>query len=375
MPKAFARALLAFFDAHQRDLPWRRRKGAYYTLVSELMLQQTVVATVIPYFHRFVARFPDLRTLAAADEADVLALWSGLGYYSRARNLHRTARAVVERHGGELPADEAALRALPGVGPYTAAAIAAIAYGIHTFPLDGNGARVFARIFAERGAIDRTGLKEALAAAALPLVPKDRPGDFAQAVMDLGATVCRPAAPDCGGCPVAPHCQARRLGIEAELPVRLVKAKRRLVELACVAIEREGRVLLRRRAPGELLAGTFTLPAVEGDGTAVRGLVTGLGLRLVGEPERIGAIRHVFTHRDVTATVYRVATRGELPPSAEQGWIGEADLGSLAISSFARKTLALLNTTVATSAAAPSVRVASKPRRQRSARMVSPVIT
>lgn len=362
--KGFSRALLAFFDAGQRDLPWRRRPSAYHTLVSELMLQQTVVATVIPYFNRFVARFPSLVALAAADEGEVLALWSGLGYYSRGRNLHRAARLVVQQHGGRLPADEALLRALPGVGPYTAAAIAAIAFGVHTFPLDGNGARVFARVFDEAEAIDRPAVRERLRAQALGLVPAERPGDFAQAVMDLGATVCTPTSPRCASCPVLSHCGAFAAGHPAALPVRLQKPPKLVVHLVCAAVERGGRVLLLRRAPGTLLGGTFALPAGPGqDAAAAEAAVREAGLTVSGRPERLGSIRHIFTHRDVTATVFRVPARGEAPH--EGRWLGSAEHPEVALSSFTRKTLALLGEP-------PPAR---KPRAQRMARMLSPDTT
>jgi A/G-specific adenine glycosylase len=362
--KGFARALLRFFDAGQRDLPWRHHPNAYQTLVSELMLQQTVVATVIPYFHRFMARFPSLAALASAEEGDVLALWSGLGYYSRGRNLHRAARLVVERHGGALPADEEALRALPGVGPYTAAAIAAIAFGIRTFPLDGNGARVFARVFDEGEAIDRPAVRESLRSRALTLVPADRPGDFAQAVMDLGATVCTPTSPRCVACPVLIHCGAHRAGRQAELPARLKKAPKRVVHVACAAIERDGRILLVHRPAGTLLGNTFTLPAAAGsEASAAVQAAEEAGLRVVGTPQLLGAIRHIFTHRDVTAAVFRVAARGEGPAAGR--WLGPDERDRIALSSFTRKTLALLG-------AAP----AERPRRgQRRARMLSPTTT
>jgi A/G-specific adenine glycosylase len=364
----FAQDLLRFFDAGKRDLPWRRRPSAYHTLVSELMLQQTVVATVVPYFERFTARFPDLAALAAADEGAVLALWSGLGYYSRARNLHRTARAVMEQNGGELPADEAALLALPGVGPYTAAAIAAIAFGVRTFPLDGNGARVFARVFAETRAIDLPAVRVDLRKRALALVPAERPGDFAQAVMDLGATVCTPGTPRCAGCPVAAHCRARRQGSQSALPVRIAKAEKRVVTLVCVLFERAGRILLVRRPAGTLLGGTFTPPAEEcgpGDESdAVARTTAKLGVRAAGPAKALGSFRHVFTHRDVTASVYRVpvAALAELPADAR--WVAPADHEGIALATFTRKALALR--------AADPVRPAAA---QRKARMASPPTT
>ncbi|HVZ72247.1 MAG TPA: A/G-specific adenine glycosylase, partial [Polyangia bacterium] len=197
-PLGLARPLLRWYDGAKRDLPWRREASPWRTLVSEYMAQQTVLATVIPYFERFVARFPDAAALAAADEDEVTALWSGLGYYRRARNLHAAARAVVERHGGALPDTEAALRELPGIGPYTAAAVAAIGFDARAFALDGNGARVFARLFDVHHSIDRPATRVALHARGLAEVPARRAGDFNQAVMELGATVCTPRAPRCG---------------------------------------------------------------------------------------------------------------------------------------------------------------------------------
>ncbi|HEY8926916.1 MAG TPA: A/G-specific adenine glycosylase, partial [Polyangia bacterium] len=327
---AIAPRLLAWFDGHARDLPWRRDPSPYRTLVSELMLQQTVVATVIPYFQRFVARWPEVTALAAAGEDDVLAMWSGLGYYSRARNLHRAARAVVERHGGALPTDEEALAELPGVGPYTAAAVAAIAFGRRTFALDGNAARVVARVAGVAAPIDLPATRTHLRVLGQAWVPRDRPGAFAEAVMELGATVCTPRAPDCARCPVAAGCVARATGRTAEIPARSPRRAKRVVRVACARIFREGRVLLVKQRAG-LLAGTWGLPARElqpGDGGAAEVLVP--ALRQLGvEPRDLvpaGDVRHVFTHRDVTATVLdttaatdRPSRRASARPAADDG--------------------------------------------------------
>jgi len=348
--------LLAWFDRHARDLPWRREPTAYRTLVSELMLQQTVVATVVPYFQRFVARWPDVTALGAAREDDVLAMWSGLGYYARARNLHRAARAVVERHGGALPADEDALASLPGVGPYTAAAVAAIAFGRRTFALDGNAARVVARLAGVEAPIDRPATRAQLRALGEAWVPLDRPGAFAEAVMELGATVCTPRAPDCPRCPVAESCQARALARTAEIPVRSPRRARLVVRVACARIYRGGRVLLVKQRTG-LLAGTWGLPAGElpesdagdGAGEVLVPVLRRLGVR----PQPLtpaGDVRHVFTHRDVTATVFDLIQapdrpgRGVRPRRAtNEGarWVSPSELPTLAVSSFLRKLLAV----------------------------------
>jgi A/G-specific adenine glycosylase len=340
-----ARPLLRWFDREQRDLPWRRDPSPYKTLVSELMLQQTVVATVEPYFVRFLARFPTLAALAAASEDEVTALWSGLGYYARARNLRRAAALAVAEHGGELPRTEAGLRALPGVGPYTAAAVAAIAFGARAFALDGNAARVLARLFAERAPIDRPSTRAALHARGLAEVPRARPGDFAQAVMELGATVCTPRRPRCEACPLAPRCQARARGLVDLLPAKRPRAARPVVRLVCACVTDGARVLLERRAPG-LLAGTWALPddgGVGGGGrplAVARRLAREAGVRVVSVAHR-GSVRHVFTHRDVTAEVIRVDAAAGAPPGNGRRWVPLDGLATLGVSSFTRKTVTL----------------------------------
>jgi A/G-specific adenine glycosylase len=309
------------------------------------MLQQTVVATVEPYFRRFLERFPDVVALAAASEDDVTAAWSGLGYYARARNLAKAARAVVERHAGALPADEEALRALPGIGPYTAAAVAAIAFGARTFALDGNGARVTARLFGVHDSIDKPATRDALRARGRLEVPPTRAGDFNQAVMELGATVCTPRAPRCGACPLARKCRAHATGAVARLPVRTPKRRKVVVRVACCAcVDAAGRVLLVRRQAG-LLAGTWALPTieVEGDdaGEAARAAVREIGVR-AGRLVARGAIRHVFTHRDVTADVFRTRAAAARVRDGQgtRRWLAPEQLGGLGVSSFTRKTLA-----------------------------------
>jgi A/G-specific adenine glycosylase len=344
-PAGFAPALLAFYDRTRRDLPWRRQPDAYRTLVSELMLQQTVVATVVPYFERFMARFPDLPALAAAEEDQVLTLWSGLGYYARARNLHRTARLVLQQHDGQLPATEAELRRLPGLGPYTAAAVAAIGFGARTVAVDGNAARVLARLFACDEPIDPPAARARLRVLGESLAPARRCGDFVQAMMELGAMVCVPAEPRCADCPVTAWCEARRSGRQHELPRRSPRAAKRKVTLICAAVERGGRLLLVRRRAGTLLGGTWTLPAEEvaseeGAADALARALAPLGLSPAGAAASAGSIRHVFTHRDVTAQVVRVPARGQARSPGR--WVNAAAMGQLALSSFTRKTLALL---------------------------------
>jgi A/G-specific adenine glycosylase len=259
-----AGALLAWYDRHRRDLPWRapagRRPDPYRVWLSEIMLQQTTVAMVGPYFDRFVARFPSLRALAAAPLDDVLHLWQGLGYYARARNLYACARTVVERHGGEFPDDVAALRALPGIGDYTVAAIAAIAFDRKLAAVDGNVERVMARVFAERAPLPAA--KPRLRALAQGLVPNERAGDFAQAMMDLGAVLCTPRRPRCVLCPWRANCTAAALGIAEELPTPAEKPERPLrCGVAFWLARPDGAVLLRRRPEAGLLGGMIELPS------------------------------------------------------------------------------------------------------------------
>src|SRR5712691_4456507 len=295
-----AGALLAWYDRHRRDLPWRappgRRPDPYLVWLSEIMLQQTTVATVGPYFDRFVARFPDIRALAAASLDQVLHLWQGLGYYARARNLHACARAVVARHRGHIPDDPAALRALPGVGDYTAAAIAAIAFDRPLAAVDGNVERVVARLFAERAALP--GVKPRLRALAASLVPPERAGDFAQAMMDLGAVLCTPRRPRCVLCPWRENCAAAASGIAEELPVMAEKPERPLRYGVAFWLSRDdGAVLLRRRPEKGLLGGLIELPSTPwlgepwSESEAIRqapAITTWTALP--------GAVQHGFTH-------------------------------------------------------------------------------
>ncbi|HXI60150.1 MAG TPA: A/G-specific adenine glycosylase [Polyangia bacterium] len=347
-----SRALLAWYDRVRRDLPWRRVRSPYRTLVSEFMLQQTVVATVLPYFDRFVARFPDVRALAAARQDDVLALWSGLGYYARARNLHRAAVAVVAQHGGEIPCDEATLATLPGVGAYTAAAVAAISFDARTFALDGNGARVMARLHGVREVVDAPAVRLRLRALGMAEVPPRRAGDFNQAVMELGALVCSTTGPACDDCPLRDGCAARAQGLTDVIPVRRAKTPRPVVRVACAYVTRAGRVLLVRRPKGSLLASTWALPSApvvgEADGSAAArqaALESGV-VPVGGRPRLRGKVRHIFTHRDLTADVYAVAVAigetdgGVAGESTSVRWVAADELATLGISSFTRKTLA-----------------------------------
>ena len=293
-------ALLAWYDRHRRDLPWRAAPGQppdpYRVWLSEIMLQQTTVATVGPYFDQFVARFPDIRALAAASLDEVLHAWQGLGYYARARNLHACAREVVAAHGGGFPDDPALLRALPGIGDYTAAAIAAIAFDRPVAAVDGNVERVVARLFAERTPLPRA--KARLRALAASLVPEQRAGDFAQAMMDLGAALCTPRSPRCVLCPWRADCAAAALGIAEDLPVQTEKPERPLRHGVAFWLTRaDGAVLLRRRPEQGLLGGMIELPSTDWRETpwdaaeAVTAAPAATDWRALP-----GTVRHGFTH-------------------------------------------------------------------------------
>ena len=347
-PIKSARALLRWYDGAKRDLPWRRDPSPYRTLVSEFMLQQTVVATVEPYFARFIARFPDVASLAAAGDDQVTALWSGLGYYARARNLRRAAAAIMADHGGAIPSSEAALRALPGIGPYTAAAVAAIAFDARAFALDGNTMRVLARLTGERRPVDMPATRAALHARGLAEVPRRRAGDFNQAFMELGALVCTPRNPRCDGCPLAAGCRARAEGRAASLPRKRPRAERPVVRVVCACITDGARVLVVKRRAG-LLAGTWSLPEAaargarprpEIEGKLARQLAEATGARVAGVAYR-GAVRHVFTHRDVTAELFRVDVAASGPPAPDRRWVSPDGLGALGVSIFARKNVAM----------------------------------
>jgi A/G-specific adenine glycosylase len=304
--------LLSFYRRRGRDLPWRRMRDPYALWVSEIMLQQTQVATVVPRFAEFLHRFPDLRTLASARVQTVCAAWAGLGYYRRARNLHAAAVAVVKQCEGRLPATAAGLLGLPGIGAYTAAAIASIAFGERTPAVDGNVVRVLARVFRLPGRAGAPALQLAVRSRAEQLVDCAAPGDVNQALMDLGATLCRPVAPDCAACPLRRLCAARRHDETAAYPGRRTRAPRRSLHVAFAFIARGPALLLERRPLTGLWAGLWELPSSTGANAKAK-----LGVRLgqvLGPP--IAHVAHELSHRHVVARVYRAT--GE--PQPGQKW-------------------------------------------------------
>jgi A/G-specific adenine glycosylase len=342
-------ALLAWYRQERRDLPWRvkgrRRADPYRVWLSEIMLQQTTVKAVIPYYASFLDRWPTVEALAAAPLDDVLAAWAGLGYYSRARNLHKCAGVVVARHGGRFPASEAELIKLPGIGPYTAAAIAAIAFGAPVVPVDANVERVMARVFAVREPLK--GAKARIGRLAQTFACGSRSGDCAQALMDLGASLCSPKAPACLMCPISGDCAAHARGIEAEVPVRAGAPRRPLrTGLAFVALREDGAVLLRRRPEAGLLGGMLEVPSTDW-GETLPALKAGLRAAPVrGEWWAIpGMVTHVFTHFRLELRVYRALVPEQASLTlwsdpARCRWVLRRDLSRAALPTVMRKVIA-----------------------------------
>ncbi|HEY3916651.1 MAG TPA: A/G-specific adenine glycosylase [Stellaceae bacterium] len=333
--------LLAWYDRNRRRLPWRALPGTradpYRVWLSEIMLQQTTVATVGPYFARFLERWPGIAALAAAKLDDVLHAWQGLGYYARARNLHACAQVVVTKHGGQFPASEAELLTLPGIGTYTAAAIAAIAFNQHAAPVDGNIERVMARMFAVATPLPEA--KPELRRLAASLVPPDRPGDFAQAAMDLGATICTPAKPKCVLCPWRAECRARIAGIAEDLPARPAKRARPLRRgVAFWAVRGDGAVLLRKRAEKGLLGGMMEVPSSEWRSGAFdldeARAAAPVSARWSALP---GVVRHSFTHFDLELLVLTGKTRAT---KAAGVWVKPDALGTQALPTVMKKVIA-----------------------------------
>ncbi len=333
-------AVLAWYDRHRRTLPWRAPAGSradpYHVWLSEVMLQQTTVPTVGKRFARFLERWPRVEDLASAPLDDVLHEWQGLGYYARARNLHACARAVVAEHGGNFPDQVADLRALPGVGDYTAAAVAAIAFDRKATVIDANVDRVVARLFAIETPMPAA--KPAIRAAADTLTPDRRPGDFAQAMMDLGATICTPRKPRCLHCPIADPCRARARGIQDELPRKAEKKRKPLRRGVAFWLERaDGAVLLRRRPEKGLLGGMMEFPSTDWrDGEWDRAAAIAdapLRARFRDVP---GIVKHGFTHFDLELTVLRGTAGSEAPPP-ETRWCAIDRLGELALPSLMKK--------------------------------------
>ncbi len=333
-PVAWVPPLLSWFAANRRDLPWRRRRTPYRVWVSEVMLQQTRVETAVPYYLRFLRRLPTLASLAAADLQAVLKLWEGLGYYQRARNLHQAARRVMAEHGGRIPADAARFGSLPGAGEYLTAAVLSIAAGLPLAAVDGNVLRVWARRAGLRADIGSAATRRRVRDALQEIIPRDRPGDFNEAMMELGALVCTPRRPSCPECPLASSCRARSLGLTEKIPVR---KKARFVpthRVAVAALVRGDRFFVQQRPEGGHLGGLWEFPG----GKAKPGEDLEEALRReLREELNIGTdilaeldtVRHAYSHFAVVLTLFACRPRGRIRCAAPHRWITPGDIPGL----------------------------------------------
>jgi A/G-specific adenine glycosylase len=321
--------LLRWFSSAQRPLPWRKNYDPYRVWISEIMLQQTQMDTVLPYYERWMRRFPDIRSLAQAETEEILKAWEGLGYYSRARNLHATARRIVEEFGGRFPADYESIRSLKGVGPYTAGAIASIAFNQERPLVDGNVVRVLSRLFASRLPFGTAEGRRYFWDLEERLIPKGRARDFNQALMELGALVCRPLGPDCASCPVRAHCRAYAQGEPEAYPVKSRRKEPVRVEAAAVVVRSGGRYFIRRRPEGAIMGGLWEFPEwkLSKDkplaGSALRkkaaeSIADELGLDLKLEP--LSAIKRSYTHHLETLHVFRADLSGGAAPKPKSAW-------------------------------------------------------
>ncbi len=333
--------LLAWYDEHARDLPWRRTRDPYAIWVSEIMLQQTRVDTVIPYYQRFVSRFPDVQSLADAPLDDVLAHWSGLGYYRRARLLHQGAQAVAREHGGKVPASAQARLALPGVGRYTAGAIGSIAFGLPEPIVDGNVARVLTRLLGIDTPLGDKRTERALWEHASQIAQGERPGALNQALMELGARVCTPVRAYCESCPLAPECTARREDRVDALPVvPPKKAPKPVALVALIARARDGRLWVTQ-SEGTLFAGLWGCPLLEGRGREeAEALAQDMGLSGELSARSLGRVEHVLTHRKFGIDVYALNNaKGRARATLKA--VTEEELAGLGVATLTRKILAV----------------------------------
>jgi len=348
----FRRRLLAWYRRHARKLPWRGTRDPYAVWVSEIMLQQTQVATVIPYFNRFLAQFPTIQALATAREDDVLRHWEGLGYYRRARQMHRAAQAIVTEHDGSFPRDLESVRQLPGIGRYTAGAVLSIACDAREPILEANTIRLLARLLAYRGDPRKADGQRLLWQTAEQLLPKRGAGRLNQALMELGSLICTPREPACDACPVVELCPTYSAGLTAVIPLPAVKPRVEAVREAAVVIRRSGRVLLMRRGEGERWAGLWDFPRFPLDAASDPALSRELTDKVAAaaglsiEPgEHIATLKHGVTRFRITLECYwaeyrRVLHRGQ--PRGEQLWVAPAALGDYPLSITGRRLARLI---------------------------------
>lgn len=344
--KRFGQLLLNWYDHHKRDLPWRKERDPYKIWVSEIMLQQTQVDTVIPYYQRFVERFPTLEALARAEEEEVLKYWEGLGYYSRARNLHQAVKEVQATYGGEVPKDPKTIAKLKGVGAYTAGAILSIAYNLPEPAVDGNVLRVLSRLLAIEQYVDSVKVRRLFEAIARRLIPEGRAGDFNQALMELGALVCTPKRPGCLTCPVLEVCRGFQEGKQEALPLKNRKKSVKTVSLVAGVVMHDDQVLIRRRPDSGLLAKLYEFPTVE---WKEEGPLDTLGAHLadtyqlqMGETEKWPSVQHVFSHLIWDVTVYGLTPLDTTVPAdwGEKGhWVRIDQLNQYPFSAVHQKMI------------------------------------
>ncbi len=337
--------LLAWFAVQQRDLPWRRNPTPYTVWVAEIMAQQTRLETMLPYYQRWMTNFPTLQDLAAASQQHVLGLWEGLGYYSRARNLHKAARVVVDEYNGKLPGDIKSLRALPGIGRYTAGAIASLAFGLDEPAVDGNVKRVLARVFLVEEPVDSTSGGKRIWSLASENLPSGRAGEYNQALMELGALICLPRAPDCSHCPIQEDCQAHAAGRQADLPVKKAKAKIPHHIVTAAVIRKDGRVLIAQRPQGEMFGGMWEFPGGKlEDGETLqtclkREIKEELGVKIKVN-EEIGVFKNTYTHFRVTLYAFVCSLHGGRPRSIQVDdlrWVALDELVNFPMSKLDRR--------------------------------------
>ena len=327
-PTQFRRDLVRWYARHKRDLPWRRTRDPYRIWVSEIMLQQTRAAAVVPYYERFLERFPDVAALAASEESELLAAWSGLGYYSRARNLHAAAKRIQDR--GAFPGHYEAIRELPGIGDYTAAAISSIAFDLPHAVLDGNVLRVISRLTTESGDVRSSVTRKRMSEVAGELIGSRNPGEFNQALMELGATLCLPKDPKCLLCPVSDQCRARQQGTQREFPVKQRRERPREVEQRLLIVERHGELLLwQRPADSRRMAGFWELPETSQLPRAQLGA-------------KAGAFSHTIVNTRYRFQVFR-ASVARVPAGFH--WLAPEGLSKLPLSTTVKKALACLSQT------------------------------
>jgi len=350
--RALAKCLLTWFEKSKRDLPWRRTKDPYAILVSEIMLQQTQAQTVIPYFERFMDKFPSLQVLAEAEEEEVFRLWSGLGYYRRARNLQATAGKIVTEFDGKFPETRKGLLTLPGIGPYTAGALLSIAFGQPEPLVDGNVERVLSRVLLLDDDLATTSGKKRIWELAGDFVPKDYPGQFNQSLMELGATICFPTTPKCSDCPLGRFCRAHLDGNPEALPVKSKSNRKEKVSEVVLIIRHQNRWLLIDHNEEELYDGLWQFPWAwqkKGDRnrkSTIRRLAASVGAD-PGNAEPVLEIKHAVTYRSITTQFYRLEISKKLTPrnGVSLRWVSPEDIGNEALPSYQKKALQALGIT------------------------------